>query len=183
MTKDLSSQVYYVRQPLCLLWLPYLDSYLLTYLLWNLLWRGSCQNGVEEIIINLFCLYTNLELWLLDRQACQEVFFFSSYLLLLFLFLLIPWRKDADSLYKVAWVWEFQQNYASYHYPKFGSTIKTSRLNRSTWYHLQLGCVACWHLRLTWGRGNRGKWEIGVLLYCHQYCFGSRFDLNTYKDG
>ena len=117
------------------------------------------------------------------QAGLPRSFFFSSYLLLLFLFLLIPWRKDADSLYKVAWVWEFQQNYASYHYPKFGSTIKTSRLNRSTWYHLQLGCVACWHLRLTWGRGNRGKWEIGVLLYCHQYCFSSRFDLNTYKDG
>ena len=118
-------------------------------------------------------------------RLAKKFFFSLPTFFYSFFFPLIPRRKDADSLYKVAWVWEFQQNYARYHYRKVGSTINTSRLNRSTWYHLQLRCVACpsWHLRLTWGRGNRGKGEFRVVPYCHQYCFGSLFDLNTYKDG
>ena len=71
---------------------------LLTYLLWNLLWRGSCQNGVEEIIINLFCLYTNLELWLLDSSLAKKFFLSSSRPGLRFFLLILRLRKDADSL-------------------------------------------------------------------------------------
>ena len=74
---------------------------LLTY--YRICWRGSCQNGVEEIIINLFCLYTNLELWLLDSSLAKKFFSFSFFFFLalpgLRFFLLILWlRKDADSL-------------------------------------------------------------------------------------